>query len=494
LKIGIGLFIKQKKMADNLSTYEILAGLPLPHQAKQTKEQQFALIVPPSPFVVPVGWEWTHTAPFEGPSVIASEVKGLGYGFKLIDQREQFSTEDIRNKIKNFDFIGIATYEDSFPYQKRIIEIIKEENPDTLIILGGPLVSSVPELVMKNTLADFAVFGEGELTLIELLDCLTTSKNARKISEIDGLAWKNENGKVCMNRPRQQMKDLDAVPFQDLSVWERFRGADIREIYLSTTRGCPHACSFCYRAMPKYREKSIHKVRKEIEYLKKYNFKHAWINDLTFNTDDARTHRLLDEAFSAYRFSWNSFNRVTNVTLDVLKKMKAYGCDIILYGFEAISQDILNSYRKGITENDMINAIKLTREAGIKVGGLFIIGAPEESAESLEFMFNFCKEFKEVTRVKYLSALPGTPLYYQALKDGYIKDELDHLDWLSREQSIEEDIDEKGFLFMATKITKEQLRKAYTIINGQIAIRPYRYWEDGNTYLERPDEFVKRKK
>jgi radical SAM superfamily enzyme YgiQ (UPF0313 family) len=246
--------------------------------------------------------------------------------------------------------------------------------------------------------------------------------------------------------------------------------------------------------MPKYREKSVEQVKQEIEYLKKYNFKHAWINDLTFNVDDDRTHHLLDEAFATYKFTWNSFNRVTNVNLGVLKKMKKVGCDIILYGFEAISQDILNSFRKGITKNDMINAILLTREAGIKVGGLFIIGAPEETKESLEFMIDFCKEFREVTRVKYLSALPGTPLYHQAIKDGYIRDETEHLDWLSREQSVEGDIDENGFLFMAHNITKEQLREAYQAINGRIEVRPYRYWEEKNTYLDNPEKFQKRKK
>jgi anaerobic magnesium-protoporphyrin IX monomethyl ester cyclase len=481
-------------MTDTLSTVERLRQLPIPCEARQSILQNFALIVPPSPFVVPVGWEWTHTAPFEGPSVIASVIKGLGFGFKLIDQREDFNTENIRSKIKDFDYIGIATYEDSFPYQKRIIEICKEENPDAFVILGGPLVTSVPELIMKHTKADFAVVGEGELTTIELLDRLSLRMHAKQISEIDGLAWKDRNGNVTINKPREQMQNLDAVPVQDFSVWERFSGKDIPEIYLSTTRGCPHACSFCFRAMPKYREKSIAIVKKEIDYLKKYNFKHAWINDLTFNVDDDRTHHLLDEAFATYKFSWNSFNRVTNVNLEVLKKMKEHGCDIILYGFEAISQDILNSYRKGITQNDMINAILLTREAGIKVGGLFIIGAPEETAGSLEFMFNFCKEFKEITRVKYLSALPGTPLYYQCIKDGIIKDEIEHLDWLAREQSIEEDIDEKGFLFMAHNITKTQLKEAYKTINGNIEVRPYRYWEEGNTYLENPEKFLKRKK
>lgn len=479
-------------MAEVSSTYNRLALLPSPDKCVVKLNKRFALIVPPSPFVVPTGWEWTHTAPFEGPSVISSVLRGLGFEVKLIDLRDDFNPEHARERIKGYDLIGLACYEDSFPFQKRIIEICKEENPDSFLILGGPLVTSIPKVILENTKADFAVMGEGELTLIELTDLLLNNEYALPVDQIEGLAWRDEDNNITLNKARRQMQNLDAVPFQDFSVWERFNGKEIPEIYLSTTRGCPHACSFCYRAMPAYREKSVKKVKEEILFLTNYRFKHAWINDLTFNVDENRSMTLLDEAFSVYKFSWNSFNRVTNTDAKVLSKMKEKGCDIILYGFEAISQNILDSYRKGITRNDMINAITLTREAGIKVGGLFIIGAPGETKESLENIINFCREFKEVTRVKYLSALPGTPLYHQALREGYIKDEIAHLDFLAREQSIEEDIDEEGFLFMAPDVTREELRKAYHDINHCIEVRPYRYSVAENTYLDEGSKFIKR--
>jgi len=105
----------------------------------------------------------------------------------------------------------------------------------------------------------------------------------------------------------------------------------------------------------------------------------------------------------------------------------------------------------------------------------------------------FCGEFKEVTRVKYLSALPGTEFYRQCLKDGLIRDEVRHLEWLSEEQSIEEDIENPGFVKFCAKLSTEELRAIYRAINYRIEVRPYDYMSGGNVYLEQAEKFVKRK-
>lgn len=473
-------------------TEERLANLPLPHNAKVTRDLHFCLIVPPSPFVVPCGWEWTHTAPFEGPSIIASLVKGLGYRFTLLDQRDNPDPSALDGRLGEFDIIGIATYEDNFPYIKRATEIARADSPERPVVLGGPLVTSVPELLMKNTSADYAVVGEGELTLIELMDFLSRDERAKEKVQINGLVWRDKQGRIVKNQQREQMRTLDAVPLQDLSVWERFSGKVIPEIYLSYSRGCIADCTFCYRPFPKLRYKSVERVRKEIDYLKRHNFRMVWWNDLTFVTSTRYIHRLLKEAFTAHDFRWCCFTRVTGIDFDILKEMKERGCDIVLYGFESVTQDILDAYRKQTTKNDIVNAIKLTKEAGLKVGGLFIIGAPHETRETLANTVEFCQEFREVTRVKYLSAIPGTALYWKAVEEGLIKDGLAHLYFLAREQSVEEDINKEGFVLFSKHITKEDLQATYRTVNGTIERRPYDYTAPENDFLEEGKAFEKR--
>lgn len=475
---------------DNTVTYNRLLEISQKVQFKQKHNLKIGIIIPPSPFVVPRGWEFVHRAPLEGPSVIAAVLRGLGLEVIILDQRENFNPETLAGgPLKNIDIIGIVTYSDSFPHIKRVIEIAKEEAPQRLVVLGGPLVSSVPRLIMENTKADYAVVGEGELTLIELMDFIMKTKDTLPIEKIRGLAWKNSEGCIMLNPRRPQMYNLDAVPLQDLSLWPSVQKiGEAPEIYMTSSRGCPGNCSFCFRAMPALRYKSPARVRRELLYLlKRYKYRFVWWSDLTFIDSKERVHRLMDEAFSGVDFRWCCFTRVDGIDLSILRRMREKGCDIVMYGFESITKGILDYFRKRVSKSQIIRAINLTRKAGLKVGGLFIIGGPGETEESLKRLTEFCKKFKEVTRVKYMSALPGTKLYYDALKRGIIKDELEHLYFLAREHSVEEDE-----ILNFTDIPEEALRKAYHEINHQIEMRPYEYWNPTNRYLKEPQRFKMR--
>lgn len=484
--------IKTPSLYDD--TLNRLRELPLPTEAKPTSSLRFGLIVPPSPFVVPRGWEWCHTAPFEGPSMIAGLLKGLGYNVKLLDQREIYDPEDLRAKVADFDLIGFSTFGDSYNYIKAACAVVKEARPEVKIVLGGPLISSAPELILKNVQADYAVVGEGELTLTEFMDWFTQNKFAKPLDKIPGLHWKDDAGVYHANGPRDQIRDQDALPFQDFSVWDRFKpDGVIPEIFMSYSRGCIANCTFCYRAFPKLNVKSPERVRREIEYYKQWGFRFVWWSDLTFITDKEYTHNLMHDAWSAHDFRSVVFSRVTGIDVPVLQHMRDHGLDLVLYGMESVSKSTLNNYHKGISKNSIVDAIHISREAKIKIGGLFIIGAPTDTPESMQELVDFAGEFKEVTRVKYLSAITGTQDYRKFVKTGVIKDELAHLDWLSRERSIREDILQPGFIKFADKLTVDQMLDVYDKVNGVIEKRPYDYRNPDQIFLDRPDAtFLKR--
>lgn len=457
------------------ATYNRVYNLPRPDQTQNMYDMTVGLIVPPSPFVVPPGWEWVHTAPFEGPSIIASLLKGLGYKVVLFDQREDYAPESIREKLKGLAVVGISCFEDNYPYIRQVAAIAKEEDPDRPVILGGPLVSSVPEVMMRDTVADYAVIGEGELTLTELMDYITGNEHAVPIEHIRGLAWKNASGQVIVNDRRTQIQDLDVVPMQDFSVWECCQGKEVPEIYMTYSRGCFANCSFCYRAFPQLRYKSVERVRDEIRFYKQYNFKMVWWSDLTFVMDKEYMHALLDQAFVEHNFRWSCFNRVDRTDEVLYEKMRDRGCDIILYGLESVSAEVLKGYKKGTNKNKIIEALHMTKQARIKCGGLFIVGAPGETRRTLDDLIVFCTEFTEITRVKYLALIPGTQNYRDAVADGTIQDEVKHLEWLAAERSVEEDVDHPGFVKVADHVTKEELKEVYHIINTMIESQPYNY-------------------
>jgi radical SAM superfamily enzyme YgiQ (UPF0313 family) len=474
-------------------TIRRIAALPQPHAAVPTLPTSVALLVPPSVFVVPRGWEWIHSAPFEGPSILAALIRGLGYPFRLFDQREQFDPEQVRGLAEGYDIVGISVWGDSFNYVRRVVEILKDENPARPVILGGPLATAIPRLLLETTRADIVVAGEGEVTLTELLDYFSGNQWAMPLPKIAGLSWRDGNGTIQVNAPRPQIVDLDIIPFQDFSVWERFHDTEIPEIYLSYSRGCACNCTFCFRAFPKLSYKSVERVKHEIDYYSASGFRMAWWNDLTFVTNRDYVHRLMNTIFESHQFRWTAFSRVTGMDEETLLLMKAKGLDIVLYGMESVSPEVLESYHKGISRNSMIDTIQLHRHCGVKIGGLFIIGATGDNRKSMDELIAFCNEFKEVTRVKYLSALPGTEFYRQCLRDGLITDEMQHLEWLSHEQSVEEDIEQPGFVKFTQHLTRDELRGIYRDLNYRIEVRPYDYSNGGNIYLEKAEKFITRK-
>lgn len=481
-----------KELVNSPETIARVAALPLPHQATAVHQTSFALLVPPSVFVVPRGWEWTHTAPFEGPSILATLIKGLGYHFRLFDQREDFDPQQIRGLTTGFDIVGIAVYGDSFNYVRSAVKILKEENPVRPVVLGGPLATAIPELLLESTGADFVIAGEGELTTTEVLDHLTANRFARPLQDILGLTWRDDSGNIRTNPPRPQLDNLDIIPFQDFSAWDRFTGSTIPEIYLSSSRGCPCNCTFCYRAFPHLHYKSADRVKQEVEYYSQYGFQMAWWNDLNFVTDRAHVHGLMNTIFQNHSFRWTAFNRVAGINEETLMLMKEKGLDLILYGMESVSKSVLENYRKGISRTSMTDTIHLHRKCGVKIGGLFIIGAPDDDRQSMTDLVEFCKEFKEVTRVKYLSALPGTDFYRQCVQNGLIADEVKHLEWLSEEQSVEEDIEHPGFVLFTSHLTRDELRQMYRDINYRIEVRPYDYRSEQNLFLAEAEKFKKR--
>ena len=474
---------------DNSPTYARLFKIAQAPYFKKKHNLKVGIIVPPSVFVVPNGWEFVHRAPFEGPSVIAAVLRGLGVEVIILDQRDNLDPEVLKKGLlKKLDIVTVATYEDSFPFIKRAIEIAKQQDSLRPVILGGPLVSSVPKLIMDNTLADYAVVGEGELTTIELMDFIMKQKKALPVSEIKGLSWKNAEGQTILNPPRVQMHNLDAVPLQDFSVWPQVQKTGVvPEIYMTSSRGCPGRCTFCFRAMPLLRYKSPARVRRELLYLKKYKYRFVWWSDLTFIDSRKRVHQLMEEAFKSIDFRWSCFTRADGIDLEVLEHMRECGCDIVMYGFESIDKEVLNYFRKKVSKNQITRAIQLTRKAKLKMGGLFIVGGPGETRQSIKRTIEFCKRFKEVTRVKYMSALPGTVLYYDAIKKGIIKDQIQHLNFLAQERSVESDK-----IINFTDLPVKDLKKAYRAVNRQIEVRPYEYWNPVNHYLSRPQKFKSR--
>jgi MoaA/NifB/PqqE/SkfB family radical SAM enzyme len=294
---------------------------------------------------------------------------------------------------------------------------------------------------MRETRADVAVISEGEITILEVMDAFTRGNWSWRLAEIKGIWYRDSKGQVHATPPRGQMPNLDSLPNMRLDLWPQFK--DPRgmqpQIIASYSRGCKMDCSFCYRTTPQERVKSPQKLNEELAFLKKnYQTEFIFFVDLTFTAHKKQTLEYLD-VIGQHDIGWTCLTRNADVDLEVTTRMGETGCDIGLFGVETLTPEVLKEARKGSTENLVFRAMRNAEEGGIRYGGLTIVGLPGETEESLDHMCGWAEEHNHITRVKYLSAMPGTTVYRQGLESGVIRSEVEHLRWLSVEQALERD-------------------------------------------------------
>jgi len=421
------------------------------------KPYTIAFIIPPSPQEPTPGREFLITGPFEGFTYIATLTKKMGFTINVIDCRlKENPVEYALARIGDASVVGISTYADSFVFVEAISRIIKTQFPEKLVMLGGPLVTSIPDLLLENTSADFAILGEAELTLIEFLEKFLLENN-KDFNDIKGIVYKKD-GQIIHNAHRPQIKDLDNLPLLDYTIWPNYE--DIiknGQILISSTRGCPHNCSFCFKTIPMLRLKSIKRFEEEVTYLKKTtNFNYTWLNDLNFNVYEDRAIEICDILYKN-DIKYHVFARVINVHKPLMEKLKATGCLGIWFGLESYEQDILDLNRKDTSLEDIKNAIKVAGDADLAIRGLFIVGLYGETEEALKKMLEYIKKEKFLPLVKLLVPFPGTSIYYHCLETGKIKDPVEFLKLMS-ERKIRDNDDE---LINVTDLDEKIIRKYF---------------------------------
>jgi len=327
------------------------------------------------------------------------------------------------------DVIGFFTTGVNMKKVKEVQRLLKKENINAPIVLGGPQVTVSP----NDFDFDYAVIGEGEITAYELTKVL---KGSLKKEEVNGLAY-YENKKLIINKPRKLIKDLDILPlparnlfnlnwyFQNDSI---IRGTWGRGTSVLWSRGCPYNCLFCVsrnvfgRSM---RLRSPKLIVDEIQQLKKkYGIKIFYVLDDILNINQEWTNEICNELIRRkLNIKWSCQIRVDRVNPEILKKMKEAGCLELEFGCESGSQKVLNAIRKGTTVFQIEEAFQMARQAGIKTLAYFMIGNPEEDYEDIKKTIELAKKIKaDYYEFSISTPYPGSDLWKLAKKNGWLKD------------------------------------------------------------------------
>ena len=325
------------------------------------------------------------------------------------------------------------------------------------------------------------------------------------VKGVAGLACRDGNG-IVVAPPRALIVDLDSLPLpaRDLIRYDQQAGHssrgfsnDIRSTELFTSRGCPISCSFCAIQATfgrNVRFRSVEAVEAEVmDCVKRYHFNHVVIADDTFTLVPERGAAICDILARNGITSWNCDTRVTSVTPELLRHMRATGCRKVAFGVESGSQPVLDRIGKGITIERVHAAFRMAREAGIpQIEGNFIIGVdPDETEEDLNRTRRLIRELPwDFVSIAIIVPFPGTPVYDAMRTRGLIETDATWEDyvlfgrapkWRTAHFSADQ------LLSLQRKMTREFYLNPGYIARRILSIRSWRdvsYWVSaGGSYL-----------
>ena len=365
---------------------------------------------------------FNEKVPFRVPlgiAYIAAYLKKEGFPFFLREGAFYRTIKDFqKDLLKNKpDILGISA--SSFTIKKAMMytKAAKEVLPGIKVVFGGPHSCVYPKETLKQEEIDFIIYGEGEITFLELVKALSFKQ---QLSSVLGLGYK-KGKKIVINKPRPFL-DMDSrpLPLRSELLMEKYLSAKptMPLPYPSTdveaSRGCFGNCLFCQPVLrkmfgPKVRNRNVKELVDEIDYLvKKYK-----VRGINLGTDEPVVYRKWTRAFCRemikrkVKVKITVSSRVDTIDLVTMKMMKRAGFINLSFGVESLSQDILNTFRKGINVEKIKNAFKLSQQVGICGRANLMVGSPGESKESIQRVIDFIKESKP--DLIYLSATTPTP-------------------------------------------------------------------------------------
>jgi anaerobic magnesium-protoporphyrin IX monomethyl ester cyclase len=350
-----------------------------------------------------------------GLCYIASNLLAHGFDVNVVDLAIcDPNVEKVEFKIRREQpkILGITASTCTYKKALEIARKAKQIDPATITVIGGPHVTFEAQEALAHPEIDLVARNEGEITMLEL--CRLYLRGEGSLDRIKGISYRNE-GRVVNNPSRHLVQDLDQLPFpaRGLLPLDRYKIPGT----LITSRGCPSKCIFCAaEAMSggRYRVRSSGNVLAEIDEMKaRYNPPFYFVADDTFTVLHDRT-REICAGLKRMRVSWICESRANFVNRELLQMMVESGCFCIQFGVESGSQVVLNSLRKGITLDQVRDAVRWSCKLGLRTVCSFMVPHPEDTLETIAETKRFMLDLKALGALVIVSVttpFPGTYLW-----------------------------------------------------------------------------------
>jgi len=339
-----------------------------------------------------------HPSPPLGIAYLKAVLEKNGISAELVDETAgmRISPDSVES-----EWVGISVFTPTAKMAYEMADAFRAAGKK--VVLGGPHVSIMPEEALRH--ADKVIVGEGEKSILEIF-----SSRKKIISS-------------------QLIKDIDSIPFPD---WhglplEKYTAPTRRHAYLKvmTSRGCPWSCVYCFKGIfgRCYRMRSAKNVVDETGALQaNYGTREIAFIDDNFSQNRARTVDICREILQRrIKIEWSCPNgvRVDTMDLPLLKLMKKAGCYQLSFGVESGNQEVLDKVGKGIKLEQVENAVRWAKEAGIETIGFFMIGLPFDTEQTMQQTIDFAKKLPlDLVQFTVTVPYPGTELYGMVEKKG----------------------------------------------------------------------------
>jgi len=364
-------------------------------------------------------------------------LKEIGVEVSVLDQPALGLTveETVRWVEKeNPDVLGFSTLTSSGQTAALISNKVKEKNPDVTIVFGNHHATFNAERILsKYPSVDIIVRGEGEKTVVELVECL---KNGEDLKKVRGINFRNE-GEIVFTPDQHLINDLDSLPLPDRNLLDAeyhcvIAGANIapkKFTSIVTSRGCVYNCRFCSCteiAKNRWRPRSAKNTVEELQFLASEGYKQIIFVDDAFTMNPKRVIEICRGIRKEkLDLEWICEGRVDICSYDMLHEMVLAGCRVLYLGIESANQRILNYYNKKITPEQSENAVRTAKKAGVDVvAGSFIIGAPDETREEMWNTVKFAQRVPiDIPQFNILGAHPGNDIWNELVAKGFLDPE-----------------------------------------------------------------------
>jgi radical SAM superfamily enzyme YgiQ (UPF0313 family) len=354
-------------------------------------------------------------------------------------------------------WVGIYATTFGWPRALKTGVDVRERVPDAFICAGGPYPIAVQERCLEEgSPFDAAVTGEGERTVVEMLERLAGGLG---LDGVKGVVFR-EGERVAVNAPRPLAANLDDLPFPDRELLgdakrympppAMYRRKPVAVVL--TSRGCNRRCIFCFQLDKERRTgiryRSVENVLQEIELCLAQGFREIKFIDDTFAQDRRRALAIAREIERRkLDFTWFASACVNQVDRELLSAFREAGCWAILFGVESGVQKNLDTIRKGITLAQARNAVRWAKEAGLHVQTTFMFGIPGETYEEALRTIDFaCELAPDVASFHAIVPFPGTHLHDHVAEYGTLSQELT-------------DFTYQGAAFVPHTMTRDQIRE-----------------------------------